>query len=261
MKKPLLDALFMSEKRKNTLLLLQDGAREMEDLLSSLDTTRTALLPQIRVLEEYNLVSHEKDTYELTPIGKLIVDNMAPLVHTTEALDVDIDYWGTHDISFIPPDLLERMNELTPCDIMSPSTEKMYEAHYEFNQMTKEQKFQFSITSFFYPNFPLIFEELLSSGVEMHIIVSQSLFDKLKADNYEDLEKIIGHKLTKFYVYPRKMNFLAFVFNETSVMLSPLKSSGEFDNRHVLCKSPSAVQWAKEFSEYYLKMSVQITEI
>ncbi|MCQ6963546.1 helix-turn-helix transcriptional regulator [Methanolobus chelungpuianus] len=261
MKKPLLDVIFMSDKRKSTLLLLQDGAREMEDLLTSLKTNRQSLLPQIRVLEEHNLVSHEKDVYELTPIGKSIVDKMAPLVHTTEALDVDIDYWGTHDISFIPPGLLERMDELTPCAIMSPSTEKIYEAHYEFNQMTKQQKFQFSITSFFYPNFPVIFEELLSSGVEMHVIVSQSLFDKLKADSYEDIHKIISHKLTKFYVYPKKMNFLAFVFNEASVMISPLKSTGEFDNRHVLCKSPGAVRWAKEFSEHYLKMSVQITEI
>ncbi|MDN5309805.1 MAG: hypothetical protein PWP14_1199 [Methanolobus sp.] len=34
----------------------------MEELLSSLDTTRTALLPQIRILEEHSLVNHYEDT-------------------------------------------------------------------------------------------------------------------------------------------------------------------------------------------------------
>ena len=46
MKKSLIDVLFMSEKRKRVLLLLQDGTKEMEDILKSLDTTRQALLPQ-----------------------------------------------------------------------------------------------------------------------------------------------------------------------------------------------------------------------
>ncbi|MDN5309806.1 MAG: hypothetical protein PWP14_1200 [Methanolobus sp.] len=81
---------------------------------------------------------------------------MYPLVNTTEFLDMDIEYWGTHNIGFVPTHFLERINELGACTIMSPSTEKMYEAHYEFNQMSKMQKSQFSITSSFYPNFPAI---------------------------------------------------------------------------------------------------------
>jgi predicted transcriptional regulator len=261
MTQSLLDVIFASEKRKSTLLLLQDGPKEMEFFLNSLNTTRQALLPQIRILEDHYLITHSQNFYELTTIGKLIVDEMAPLINTVNVFDGDIDYWGTHDISFIPPNLLERMNELTPCALMSPSTERMYEAHYDFNQMTKKQKFQFSINSFFYPNFPDIFAELLSSDVEMHVIISQSLFDKLKADNYKDIQKIVSHKLVSLYVYPKKLNFLAFAFNETTVMISLLKTNGEFDNRHILCNSPSAIQWAKEFSEDYSKDSIPVTEI
>jgi len=43
MKKPLLEVIFMSEKRKSTLLLLKDGAKEIGYLLETLETTRTAL--------------------------------------------------------------------------------------------------------------------------------------------------------------------------------------------------------------------------
>jgi predicted transcriptional regulator len=261
MKKSLIDVLFMSEKRKGVLLLLQDGAKEMEVLLRSLDTTRQALLPQIRTLEEHHLVSHDKDIYELTTIGKLIVDDMNPLLGIVDVFDTDINYWGTHDLAFIPPHLLERIDELGECRIMSPSTEKMYEAHHEFNQESKKQKSQFSITTFFYPNFPDIFSELLSNDVNMYVIISQSLFDKLRSDSYINFKRLIGNKLVHFYVYSRKMEFLSFVFNESTLMMSPLKVNNEFDNRHVLCEDPGAIQWAKELFEYYLKHSVLITEI
>ena len=103
MKKPLLDVLFMSEKRKQVLLLLQEGPQEMEEVLKSLGTNRQALLPQIRILEEHYLVDHYRDTYELTVVGKLIVDKMKPFLDTLETIDNHISYWGTHDIDFIPP--------------------------------------------------------------------------------------------------------------------------------------------------------------
>ncbi|AFV25201.1 hypothetical protein Mpsy_3002 [Methanolobus psychrophilus R15] len=116
MKKPLLDVIFASEKRKNFILLLKDGPQEMGYLLKSLDTNRQALLPQIRVLEEHHLVSHDRDTYELTTIGKLVVDRMTPVLYTIDALDADIDdrsstakkiilfsSWKSNTILYFPP--------------------------------------------------------------------------------------------------------------------------------------------------------------
>ena len=70
MKKTLIDVIFASEKRKAVLLLLKEEPKETQDILKSLDTTRQALLPQMKVLEEHHLVSHYNDTYELTTIGK-----------------------------------------------------------------------------------------------------------------------------------------------------------------------------------------------
>ena len=105
-------------REKNTLLLLQDGAKGIEYLLEPLDTTRQALLPQMRVLEEHHLVSRNKDVYELTTIGKLIVEDMVPLLSTLEVLDIDIDYWGMHKLDFMPSQLLRRIDELKTCNLI-----------------------------------------------------------------------------------------------------------------------------------------------
>ncbi|TGC09437.1 helix-turn-helix transcriptional regulator [Methanolobus halotolerans] len=108
MMKSLIDVVFMSEKRKDVLLLLQDGTKEMKVILETLNTTRQALLPQIRILEEHHLVTDSDDTYELTTIGKLIVNDMVSVLSILNVFDVDVDYWGTRNLDFIPSHLLRR---------------------------------------------------------------------------------------------------------------------------------------------------------
>jgi len=259
MHKSLCDVIFASIKRKQVLLLLQDGAKEMEFILKSLEMTRQALLPQMKVLEEHHLVSHQKDVYQLTTIGELLVEKMAPLVGTLEVLDVDIDYWGTHDWSFLPPQFFERIKEIGECTVMSPSIENIHEAHRITDETSK--KFHYSITTFFYPHFRDIFSLILSEGADMHIIISQSLFDKLKIDNYNDLKELLSNDLVHLYLYPKKMNLLAFVYNEQMVMISPLINNGSFDSKHIISEKATAINWAKDVFECYLKSSTQITEL
>ncbi len=153
MKKQLIDVIFNSKKRKETLLMLQDGSQEMDYLLKSLDTTRQALLPQLKILEDHHLVFHHYDIYELTTIGKLIVDEMKPLIDTTEVLDIDIDYWGTRNFSFIPPHLLKRINELGTCEIITPPISETHEVLQKFHSASKNSISLCGITTFFSSKF------------------------------------------------------------------------------------------------------------
>lgn len=260
-KKPLLDVIFASEKRKGVLLLLHDGAKEMEFLLSSLDTTRQALLPQVKVLEEHYLVSHEKDTYELTTIGKLISDEMSPLMDTLDTLNADIDYWGTHRLGFIPHHLLKRMNELGKCNVINPCISNMYEINKSFNEATLSSKSVFVVTTFMFPNFSMLASELISRNISMHAIISTGLLDKMKSVDRAYFTDLVKNKLFHFFVYSKKMDFISFAYNEHNIMLSPLTKNGGFDNKHILCQGPSALKWGKELFDYYWKDSVPITEI
>ena len=48
----LLDALFFSEKRKNLVIFLRDGAKNLTEIKDSFDVKAPAIIPQIRILEE-----------------------------------------------------------------------------------------------------------------------------------------------------------------------------------------------------------------
>ena len=262
MKKTLLDVIFASEKRKNTLLLLQDGAKDMENLLISLDTTRQALLPQIKVLEEHHLVIHQRDTYEVTTIGKLIANKMIPLLDIIEVADSDIDYWGTHNLDFIPPHLYKRLSELGPCTVVTnpPSTE-VCEPSKQAVESAKKSAFQVSVTTFLFPSFPSLLEDFKKYGVNMSLVISTELFAKINEEQNEHLRNLLKNGLNKVYVYPKRMDFVAFGYNEFFFMMRLLTKEGNYDHKYVSSCNPSALLWAKELFEYYLKDAIPITGI
>jgi predicted transcriptional regulator len=259
--KPLIDVVFMSEKRKEVLLLLQDGAKEMEIIHKTLDTTRQALLPQIKILEEHHLVFHDRDTYKLTTIGKLIVNEMSPLIDTVEVFDVDIDYWGTRSLDFIPSHLLRRMNELGKCTTIIPTITEIYNVHDRFYELSKKSTVHSVITTTFYPHFPKLLYELLPKNIHANVIVSNELFDKLRTESRTELVKFIDNELIHLFVYPENIGLLDFLYNEYCIMLSPLTNEGDFDNKHIECCNQGALKWGEELFEHYLKKSRPITEL
>lgn len=261
MRKTLIDVLFMSEKRKSVLLMLLDGPKETQFILDQLKTTRTALLPQMRVLEESFLVTHYDDTYALTKIGELVVNEMKPLLDTVDVLDVDIEYWGTHKLDFVPPHLLTRINEIERCRVISPSITELFEVNNEFHETSKRSRSLFRVTTFLYPNYPMLFSELISNNVEMNLIVTHELINKIRNDNDPVLRKLSKTGLLNIFTYPGEMGFLSFAYNDHQLLLNPMKVDGDFDKKHVLAENPSALEWGKELYGHYLKDAVPANEI
>lgn len=261
MKKALLDVIFASEKRKQALLLLKDGAREMEDLLKSLGTSRQALLPQMKILEKHSLVNRSKDSYELTVIGKLIVDEMVSLLDTIKVLDSDMDYWGTHKLDFIPQHLLNRINELADCEIINPPLTELYSMHKAINIKNNISESAYIVTSFLYPNHKQIFTEMLGQKMNVYFVVSNELLDKIKTEYFEDFKEFIKSKYFNFFVYRQNIDFIFFTVDDHHILISLLRKDGGFDNKYILCSSKSATEWGKELFEHCLKESLPITKL
>jgi predicted transcriptional regulator len=261
MKKALLDVLFMSEKRTSTLLLLKNGAKEMEYLLSSLKTNRQSLLPQMRILEEHYLVSHDRDTYELTTIGKIIVDEMAPLVSTTDVLDANIDYWGTHNLDLVPPYLLERINELQNCKILNPSIVEMFEINKDFVESAIISSSISLISAIMHPSFPPLLSGLIKGNKEVLLIISKEVLSKLKEESYNQFKEFIDHGGVKFYLYPNDLKVTTLAISDSCFILRLLSKNHEFSNKQLICNDPCSHQWSKDLFDHYLKSSVLITEI
>jgi predicted transcriptional regulator len=261
MKKSLLDVIFMSEKRKNALLLLKDEPQEMGYLLKSLNTTRQALLPQIKVLAEHYLINHYEDTYELTTIGKLIVDEMSPLLGTVDVLDVDIDYWGSRNLDFILPHLIKRINELGKCEVFNPPLNEAYELNKQVVEDCYRSKSVFIISTFFHPMYPTLFSKLIENNVNVYAIFSQDVVNLIRSDYYADYLELRAHSLVHLFMYPKKVNFQDVVCTSYCLLMRLLKSNDEVDSKHVVCFNPYALEWGKELFDCYMKDSTPIMEL
>jgi predicted transcriptional regulator len=261
MKKSLLEVIFASDKRKDTLLLLQEGPKEMEFLLRSLNTIRQALLPQIRILENHYLVDQHKDTYKLTTLGETIVDKMLPLLDVVEVFDDGIDYWGTRSLDFIPPHLLERLGEVGKCEAIIPHLTDVHELNQDVVKASYKSKAVFKVTTFCHPHFPNMFCDLIDKNVSVYIIMSKDLLDSVRCNYSTECSKLLKSKLFHLFTYPNEMGLQGFVLNDYYVLMRLFNSIGETDYKHIVCTSPSALEWGKELFEYYLKDSIPVVEL
>lgn len=253
--------MFASEKRKEVLLLLNEGPQEMEYLVKCLGTNRQALLPQVKILENHYLISHQNDVYELTSIGKLLIEEFIPLLGTIEFFDVDIEYLGTQKLEFIPSHLLKRVKEIGSSEVITPEIANMYDLNEEFHEASKKSKSVFIVTSFLYPNLCELTLELISNNVEVHFIISPELMDKLKGHKYVHVNKLLGSNLIHIYVYPKELDFLFMGCNDYYLIVNPLSQDGTTDRKYIISNKKEALKWGRDFFEYYLKDSTLITEL
>ena len=73
MESSLLDVLFLSEKRKNLLLLLLDGPKNIEEIKNILDVRSSPIMTQIKILMKQDLIVENNRLYKLSSIGEILV--------------------------------------------------------------------------------------------------------------------------------------------------------------------------------------------
>lgn len=261
MKKTLTDVIFMSEKRKNTLLLLQDGPKEMESLLRFLKTNRQLLLPQIKVLEDHYLVSHNRDTYELTKVGKLIVNKMSPLVSTIEVLDMDIDYWESHNLEFIPPSLLERIDELKSCKVLSPTITELFEINKDFVKSAFRSSHIYLLTTIMHPEFPSLLSEFIKDDRKVTMIITKELYARFTQELYDTFKSFIAHGGVRFFIYQGDLKVTTLSITDSCFILRLLSKNNDFSYKQLLCNDSQSYQWSRNLFDHYLSGSIPVTEI
>jgi predicted transcriptional regulator len=260
-KSTLIYSICASEIRKDILLLLSDGSKDRKIIQSNLNINVQALVSQIKILEEKHLVTLLNDSYTLTPMGKVIVREIIPPLNVMSFFESNINYWGTHDLDFIPPHLAKRVNEFGSCSVIEVPLNTLYEADYSFIDQAKNTQFFCLITSFLFPNYKQIFTDLAENGVSSSVVISRSLHEKLIITDRANLDYVCQLPNIQIHVHPTDFKLLSFTFSGPNFMLRLLTNEGGYDHKRMICAGDQALKWGKELFEYYLKDSTPINEI
>ncbi|HII02128.1 TPA: winged helix-turn-helix domain-containing protein [Methanosarcinaceae archaeon] len=262
MKKKLLELIFLSEKRKNLLLFLKEGPKTIEDIRSALDVSSVAILPQIKKLRERNLVLKDGNIYRLSPLGRSIVGRMKDMVGVLGVFGNNYNYWSRHAIECIPLHLLKRIDELGECTFSEPPDRThLFEPHREFVENIAQSSYLWGTASIFHPLYPALFLNFAKSGMKVSILVTDSVFDRIREEYRAELSAFIDMETSHFYVCRENLE-LSHVVTDRFFSLSLPFHDGTFDHKEdVLCFGPSALNWGKELFAYYRDRSEEITEI
>ncbi|HWQ47985.1 MAG TPA: winged helix-turn-helix domain-containing protein [Methanosarcina sp.] len=262
MNSPLLELIFLSEKRKDLLLFLKDGPKSISEIKENLNVGLVAILPQLKKLRESSLISKTGDVYSLAPLGIAIAGRMKPMVDVLNVFGSKYEYWANHAVESIPDPLRERIGELANCTFSEPPDRtRLFEPHREFVENLMKSKKISGIASVFHPLYPSLFLGFAKNGVDVSLLVTRPIYKRIKEEYRAEMSEFLKFENASFYVYDKKIE-LAYVVTEIFLSLTLPFSDGTYDHKEdVLCFDPQAIKWGEDLFAYYIKISEKITEI
>jgi predicted transcriptional regulator len=276
MKCSLLDTIFISEKRKGLLLFLKEGAKTKEDIREHFNFPWKSMIPQIKKLLEWNLVTYENEIYSLTPTGEAIVENMQNLLMSLNIHQDNLDYWSDHDLSPIPREMLYRIGELEECEVLEPNLPSIFEQQEEILKRINGSRRISTFISVYHPSYFLPFSSYLEKGVEVNVIVTEQVYDILQNDMRADSENIhSGNPLSlsmkkeyekeiealfrsngsHIFIYREDIRPVSITVTDKLLSFSLMDRNGRYTNRIIVSTRPSALKWGEDLFKYYMDRS------
>lgn len=261
MENTLLDLILLSEKRKNVLLLLLEGPKDIETIKKALSASATAVQPQVKKLKEQNLVVQEKNLYKLSEIGRVIAEKMKPLVDTLAVLEENADYWAERRINEIPDFLLRRIYELGHCTIIEPQIDHMFEMIPEYVKNVRMSKKLEAAVPYFHPLFPSFYLEIAEKGIPISLVLPESILKRWGEDYREQTEQYLKMGNAKLFVCTDCEMIPAITAADNFMAMALFPKSTVFDRKYVICFEPGSLVWGKELYDYYEQRSQQINNL
>lgn len=261
MKISLIDLAFLSEKRKDVLLLLEEGPKTGDEIKTALNVNSTSIMPQIKKLKEGRLiVQDDRNTYRLSEMGEIVVEKMEPLLNTVRVFEENYDYWINHDFTAIPESLLNRIDELGNYFMLEPDLNRLFEIPEDFRSNLLESRRIKMFLSYFNPLHVEMYLELAKKGAEICLILTEPVFERMKADYYEDLKFLVESKNVEIYICDKNVT-LKDVVTERFCSLVLFDKKGKFDHQRLMSFDESALKWCEELFLYYKDRSIQLEKL
>lgn len=256
----LMKLVFRSERRRNLLIYLKDGPRSIDEIQEHLSVDSVSILPQLKKLKERELVIQKDHTYELSIIGKAIVDRMSPFLDTMKVFEDNFGYWSLRSLEGIPQVLRSRIWELKSCKLIRPDLNHMFELDSEFveNLLLSRQVLGFS--SYFHPSFISLYLEIAKKGAQISLILTEPVIKRFKADYSEEFQTLVQFECVNLSLLPKNPKLAGFTVTDRFFLLTILPQAKFFDHESLVSSDPQALKWGADLFLYMQKESVSVSD-
>ncbi len=257
----LIDLVFRSDKRKNLLILLDSGSKNIDEIRNELDVTATSILPQIKKLIDNDLIVQEDRMYKLTVLGEFIIKKIKPLISALEVVEKNNTYWTGHDLNSIPRHLLERISELGDCMLVEPDLNHIYEPSQKIIDSMSNAKQASTFASYFNPAYLPLYVELARKDAELSLNFTQSVWDYLSNEHSNMIKELMGMDNVSLYVSKEGIKLSEVTVTDRIMLLGLFDKKGKFDQQFIMSFEPGALRWGQELFDYFKRLSRLVNKI
>ncbi|AEH61366.1 Domain of unknown function DUF1724 [Methanosalsum zhilinae DSM 4017] len=251
MKLALSDAIWISDKRRNLLLLLTEGPRNIDQIKAALNVNSRSMMPQIKILKDWELIEQQGEFYILTDTGKLLVENMQPLLDSLNVIEENKEYWCKRDLSSIPPHILKRIGELGHYFIIEQDINHLFELPKEFTENIPKSRSIMSFAAYFHPVYPSIYSEIIDNGSQLSLMFTRPVFNRMKEDYSEYLDKILASENCEVLVCDEQINLPTITVTDWFLYISFFDHTGRYDHKIVMSFDSDALRWGEDLFDHY----------
>ncbi|KKG13537.1 hypothetical protein EO98_05350 [Methanosarcina sp. 2.H.T.1A.6] len=276
----LLDAIFLSEKRKNLLLLLkEEGPKSSDEIKNAFDFPWKSMIPQIKKLVDLGLVIQTDGVYSLSEMGIVIATNAQFLLNTLKIYEENRDFWSEHDLSSIPFHFLTRIGELGQCKVLKPDLSHIFKVQEDIVKCMLASSRIMVFVSAIHPAYHLLCLELIEMGIDVTIILTESVFESIRDECLSDsatpfsdssvlnmalpeykkkVQLLLNCENSHFFVSEGEEKPMMLVVTDKVFALSLLDKNERIDRQYIVSFEPGALKWGEELFIYYKKNSRQV---
>ena len=244
-----------SELRRRIIIALREGKRALSELRDSLGVSSTTAIHALRELEKENIIfQDESRKYGLTRIGYIIGSKLSDFVDAVEVLKKHEDFWLTHDLSGIPPHLLEKIGWLSNSNVVKIDALDIIKTHTTYIRTLKTAKWIKGVSPIFSPDYPRIFEDLITKHTFTQLVLTESVLKKvIDTVGLENLKYQVSKGYLEIFVIEEEVK-VAFTVTNFFLSIGLFKPDGVYDTTLDLINTEErAVRWGIELFEYYQK--------
>ncbi|MDW7732435.1 MAG: winged helix-turn-helix domain-containing protein [Methanolobus sp.] len=258
MRSSLVNIVWFSEKRKNLLLLLSEGRRNIEQIRRSLNVTTRSIMPQIKTLKHEHLIVQEEDYFSLTLVGEILVRNMLPFLDTSRVVEENRDFWVTRNVEAIPPHLFSNIRDLGHYFLIEPDINRMFELPREFTENIPKSKHVMTFVSYLHPAFPSLYSEVSRSGARISLFMTAEALEKLEQEHASDFRDLTKGNGTDIFLYQEIPKLPMVTVTDWFGYICLFNQGGRYDHRDIISFDESALKWCHDLFEHYRQNSIKV---
>ena len=260
MKQSLINLILFSDRRKDLLFLLREEPRDIDTIKELLNVDAGSIQPHIKKMRDAHLIIEEKKVYRLSEIGKIIVENMEPLLNTIEVFEINDDYWKTRDLTQIPDFLLERIDELGHCELLEPDAEHLFETPRAFMEEILSSKEVLTFVSYFHPEAPSLYADIAENGTKHVLCMTENVIERLFSSFPEEADRLSRNKNSKIFVCRKPAPIPSIVVTDRFLALKLFENDGKLRDQILISTEEKALGWGKELFWHCIKVTESLEE-